>query len=171
MAFFFVVLFVAGITDTLQHKVPNKLIASGLIASLLFAIIEHGTDGIIPLFLGLGTGFIIFFSLYLLGGVGAGDAKLMTIIGAMTSWRFVLWATYFTSIAGVFVALFYIGISKSWRESLSGAFSLKRKERIAEIANNDSRRTVPYAVAICLGSAWAFFEYFSYYGVSPLISQ
>jgi prepilin peptidase CpaA len=105
LSFLFALLFVAAVTDLLHNRIANRLVAAGIIAAVIFALIENQLAGFLTALGGASAGFSIFFLLYILGGVGAGDTKLMTAVGALTSWRFVLWSTFFTALAGVFVVL------------------------------------------------------------------
>lgn len=167
LAVFFILLFIAAGRDFFYKKIDNKIILVALPVAVVIAFFERGVDGLLGSVTGFATAFSIFFPLYFLGGIGAGDTKLMAAVGALTSWRFIIWGTFFTAVSGLFVTLIYIAVHKSWRESFKGAFSLKRKDRMKEIADKESKRTVPYALAICVGCIWALYEYHVKFGVLP----
>jgi len=101
------------------------------------------------------------------GGLGAGDAKLMTAVGALTSWRFVLWATGCTAIVGAALAVFWLCLKGGARDALRRSFKSTREERREAVAQSDPQATLPYAVAICIGSIWGLYMFYSYTGTYP----
>ncbi len=72
----------ASVSDLRTRKIPNWLNLSGLIAGLAFHGISGGTTGLKFSLVGFGTGFGILFLLWIMGGGGGGDAKLMGAVGA-----------------------------------------------------------------------------------------
>ncbi|MFH0911475.1 MAG: prepilin peptidase [Planctomycetota bacterium] len=152
----FALLIASAVTDFRERRVSNGAVAGAIVGGLLLQALRGSWQGFQAGLGGLLVGFGIFYPLYYLGGLGAGDAKLMAAVGALTSWRFVLWATVYTSFAGALLAVGTLFFRGGWREALHRAATLKRRERKAEVAQGDRRRTIPYAAAICAGSAFAF---------------
>ena len=76
------VLVIAVIMDLHSSRIPNWL----TFPAMGFALAGHawlnGIDGIFFSLAGLGTGLGLFLFIYLAGGIGAGDVKLMASIGA-----------------------------------------------------------------------------------------
>ena len=68
-------------TDYRSGKIYNWLTFPALLIGLVLALIS-GFDSLLQSMQGCGVGFLIFFPLYLLGIMGAGDVKLMMAIGA-----------------------------------------------------------------------------------------
>ena len=70
-----------------RTRIPNWLTYSGLIAALLVRTVLGGWanswGGLAGMLLAGG----IFFLLFLLGGMGGGDVKLMAAVGAWVGWR------------------------------------------------------------------------------------
>ncbi|WP_423192926.1 A24 family peptidase [Cupriavidus sp. H18C2] len=74
---------VAAIGDARTRRIPNWLVASGMVLALAAQIATLGPrDGSLQWLAGLATGMGIFLAVYLLGGMGAGDVKLMGAVGA-----------------------------------------------------------------------------------------
>jgi prepilin peptidase CpaA len=78
----FCILAIASITDLFYKKIPNWLTYSSLICGIFFQLFFRGFDGFFISLQGIGTGFALTFVIYLAGGLGAGDVKLMSALGA-----------------------------------------------------------------------------------------
>jgi prepilin peptidase CpaA len=69
--------------DLRSSRIPNWL----TLPTMVFALATHawlgGTQEALFGLAGLGTGFGLFFALYVSAGIGAGDVKLMGTVGAM----------------------------------------------------------------------------------------
>lgn len=82
---FIVVLAVVGVAVTIDIKtrrIPNWLTVPTFVAGLLYHIITGGWSGLGFALGGFGVGFGILLILWLIGGGGGGDVKLMGAIGA-----------------------------------------------------------------------------------------
>lgn len=166
---FFVVLFASATTDALERRVDNRVVAAGALAGVVLWTIRGvlagaGLDGLYESLRGGAAGFALFFAFYWLGGLGAGDVKLMAAVGALTNWRYVLYATICTAFVGAALAVAHLAVRGGWRDALQHARRAGRRERREAVAEADPKRTLPYAVAICLGSLWAVYEYVERYG-------
>jgi prepilin peptidase CpaA len=71
----------AVVTDLRHHRVPNILLAPALSLALLVHTIHGGGHGLIMAAGGLTLGLILFLPMYVIGGMGAGDVKLMGVVG------------------------------------------------------------------------------------------
>ncbi len=77
------VVLVAAVYDTRFRRIPNWLVLSGLVLGLGFNTLLFEWRGLRYSLLGVGLGLLIYFPLYLLRGMGAGDVKLMAAIGSI----------------------------------------------------------------------------------------
>jgi prepilin peptidase CpaA len=73
---------VAAVTDLWKFKVHNLLTLPLLGTGLVYHGLTGGLDGLAESALGALFGFAILVVFYLLGGMGAGDVKLMAGVGA-----------------------------------------------------------------------------------------
>jgi prepilin peptidase CpaA len=89
---------VAAGFDLWCFKVPNLLTASMVVSGIVYHGVTTGLGGLQSSLLGALFGFGILFFLYLLGGVGAGDMKLMAGAGA---WLGPMAAVHLFVIAGL----------------------------------------------------------------------
>lgn len=80
----------AVVFDVRERRIPNWLVAIGMLIGILFHASALEGGGVIFALSGLAVGIVALFPLYALGLMGAGDAKLMGMIGC------------FIGMAGVF---------------------------------------------------------------------
>ena len=94
------VLVIAVLTDFRSSRIPNWLTVS----AMSFALAGHAwldnLDGILFSLAGLGAGLGLFFLIYLAGGIGAGDVKLMAAIGAFVGVYGVLSCAWLAMVLG-----------------------------------------------------------------------
>ena len=94
------VLMVAVITDLRSRRIPNWLTFPAMIAGVGYNVITAGFAGLVFGFGGLILGMGLLIILYVLGGMGAGDVKLMGAVGSIIGPQMVIWATVYTALAG-----------------------------------------------------------------------
>jgi len=99
------ILIVASITDLRFHKIPNALTYPTMAVALMCHITTNGLNGLFFSSAGLALGIIIFIFPFLIGGMGAGDVKLLGAVGAVLGPRGVFNASVFTAIIGGIYAL------------------------------------------------------------------
>ncbi|MGC3974352.1 MAG: A24 family peptidase [Nitrospira sp.] len=78
-----VVLIMAMWTDLRTSRIPNWLTFSTVCVALVMHAWFGGLQEAIVGMMGFGAGLGLFLVLYLSGGVGAGDVKLMAAVGAL----------------------------------------------------------------------------------------
>jgi len=96
----------AGITDLRSRRIPNWLSLAGLLAGLALGLMTGGIAGAGRACLGMGLAFLIYFPLYLVRGMGAGDVKLMAAVGALagpSNWLIIFFFT--VVVAAVFTVV------------------------------------------------------------------
>ena len=99
------ILIIAAIIDIRVRKIPNLLTFPAMVMALTFHSMTGGFKGFVFSLEGLALGIGIFLIPYVMGGMGAGDAKLMGAIGAIIGPKGVFLASLFTAVAGGFYAL------------------------------------------------------------------
>jgi prepilin peptidase CpaA len=96
----------AAVYDVRYRRIPNWLTMLGVLAGLgLNTFLYQGWPGLRLALLGLVMGFGVYFVLYALRAMGAGDVKLMAAIGAMVGWQDWFGIFIITAIIGGFAAL------------------------------------------------------------------
>jgi prepilin peptidase CpaA len=73
----------AAIYDIRFRRIPNWLVGAGLLIGLGLNAFLYEWDGLIMAAKGFGIATLIYFPLYLVRGMGAGDVKLMMAVGSL----------------------------------------------------------------------------------------
>ena len=158
---FWIIIFVLGIAviyDIRFGRIPNWLTFPAMAVAIVCHVGIAGVPGLLSSTAGLLIGFSIFLVLYLLGGMGAGDVKLMAAVGAFLGPRDVLLAAVFTAIAGGIYAIMLLAIQKGNRKALirfgAMAKGLLLTGHFVQIPATGNEKTTPlrYGVAIGVGT-------------------
>ncbi|MCE9592520.1 MAG: A24 family peptidase [Planctomycetes bacterium] len=164
-----VVLVTAAVTDCRTGKVYNALTYPAILAGLIFwsctGYMQSGFAGLGTQFLhsllALAAGYIPFALIFAAGGLGGGDVKLMSAVGAITAKPVCVLGTAFYAL--ILAALFAIVLmirKKIVRRTLSRLLGAALVLPVGVKPNlpNDSPR-VPFAVAVCVGGLLAGTEH------------
>jgi len=102
---------VAAVYDWRFRRIPNWVSLAGLLAGFGAQIFLKGVEGLVSAGEGLGLALLIYFPLYLLRGMGAGDVKLMAALGSIAgpmNWFVLFMVTaVLGGIVGVLLSLVY----------------------------------------------------------------
>lgn len=153
----------AAITDLHGQRVPNWLTMPATVLALCLQSAIGGTEGVL---FGLGgwlVGFALLIGFYAAGGMGAGDVKLLAMIGAFTGPTRVFWIALYTALFGGVYALGIVVYSMVNRGGWADAGRRLRAEGASLFLSGGdvqplaaSLRNYPklrYAVAMALGVA------------------
>ena len=94
------VLVIASATDILWKRIPNWLTFPAIIIGVIMNTFSGGFQGCLLSVAGVLLGMALFLPLYLKGGTGAGDVKLMGAVGGFLGPTGVFYAFLFSSIVG-----------------------------------------------------------------------
>jgi len=114
--FLTVLVLAASFFDIRERRIPNWLTMAGVpiaiaLNALRFSPFQFEAEGLWYSLKGLGLAFAVYFGLYLLRGMGAGDVKLMAAVGAATGAYNWLGILFITALMGG-VAAFVLAASK-----------------------------------------------------------
>jgi len=104
-------LLVSSVTDLAWHRIPNLLLLSALLVAMMLRISDEGVVGIMSAVSGLVVGLAFLMPLYAMGSMGAGDVKLLGVVGVFLGPWGAFIAGIATLIAGAILGLVYI----AWR--------------------------------------------------------
>src|SRR4051812_18773227 len=77
-----ITLIVAALIDGWQLKVPNWLTFPMVLSGLVYNTVAFGWEGLLASVLGMIVGLALLMPAYAIGGMGAGDVKLLAGVGA-----------------------------------------------------------------------------------------
>jgi prepilin peptidase CpaA len=95
----------ACVTDLRSRRIPNVLTFGAAGAALVYAFGVAGWSGVASSALGWLVGAAVFFIPFALGGLGAGDVKLLAAMGAWVGPANAVWLGLYTGVAGGVMAL------------------------------------------------------------------
>ncbi|HBG47013.1 MAG TPA: prepilin peptidase [Deltaproteobacteria bacterium] len=94
------VLLFAAANDIRFRKIPNYLTYTSMASAIAYNTITYRLDGLLFSLEGILLGFSFLALPFLMGGMGAGDVKLLGAVGALLGPKGVLMAFLFTAIVG-----------------------------------------------------------------------
>lgn len=161
------VLAIASATDLRAGKVYNWTTYPAIVLGVLghsiarWAFGPEYPMGLPESLAGLLVGFLPMAIAWKLGGVGAGDAKLMAAIGALTGWRFALSALFYGLLAAALMALVVMVVRRITLRTLRRVWTflvlLLSPSKPGAPATQDSPR-IPIGFALALGAVAALVE-------------
>jgi prepilin peptidase CpaA len=99
----------ACVTDLRTRRIPNVLTFGAAAFAVIFHLLVHGVNGLLFALGGCATGVLLFFPLFALRGLGAGDVKLLAALGAwlgpIAAFSIALWGTAAGGVLALCVAL------------------------------------------------------------------
>jgi prepilin peptidase CpaA len=157
----FALLFIASAFDLRQRRIPNRLLAIGLIGALAWHLSSGNPSALLSTYLaGFAVGLVMFLPLYVLGGMAAGDVKLMATVGAFTGPALAFQISLATYCAGGLMALAIVLAKGRARAALHNVGTILTPiimrmggtPLARDSAPAPSVGGMPYALAITLGT-------------------
>jgi prepilin peptidase CpaA len=171
-----IVLIVAAVIDGIQLKVPNWLTFPMIFSGWIFSAITYGMAGE-GWYIGLGwslagtaIGLALLLPAYAIGGMGAGDVKLMAGIGAWVHCWITFYAFCLSAIIGAIIAIAMVIIAGKTRKHknqfvsiVNEIMTVRNPETLATIAaeRKSTMMLLPYGIPICIGTI----AYFAWTGL------
>lgn len=145
----------AAASDWKHWRIPNQILAASMAAALMFSMFTPDGLTLRDCLLGGATGLVILMPFYLMGGMGAGDVKLMGVLGMHLGWLATLHVALISALVGgvwAIVLLFSRSPYGDWISAIGGAMMGTRKYIPAPRMLTESRAALPYGVVIAIGS-------------------
>lgn len=156
--FLYIVLGISVTVDIRSQRIPNWLSYPSILSGIIYHTGMKGLDGFTFSIEGVAIGILLLLIPYLLGGMGAGDAKLLGVVGAFLGPKGVLIAFVFTAIVGGIYALailifrrYLIETIKRYGGTLK-TFIFTREFIYIRPTAEEKRTKLYYGVAIALGT-------------------
>jgi prepilin peptidase CpaA len=130
----------AAVYDLRTQKIPNWLTFPAVLLGLSLNVALSGAPGLRDSLLGTIAGVALLFVPFAMGGMGAGDVKMLAAVGAFTGPMFVFRTFLYGSIAGGAIAVAVIAGRSFLGHSLKAG----------------TKQAFPYGVAILAGAVAAY---------------
>lgn len=153
--------------DGRQLRVPNWMTFPLILSGLIYGATSGGWEGLGSSTIGMLVGFACLLPLYAVGGMGAGDVKLMAgmgaWVGAAATWHAFCVSVVVGAVMAVIMAAYrgklghhtnnFFFIAREW-------LTIKDPRKLAAIAaeRKPTMLLLPYGIPICIGSI-AYFLY------------
>jgi prepilin peptidase CpaA len=166
-----VTLVIAAVIDGLRLKVPNwitaPMILSGLVYSAWATQAAGGSwlQGLVVGLLGAGVGLLLLLPAYAIGGMGAGDVKLLAGIGAWMHAGVTLEAFAVSALVGAVLAIVLVIYHNTWTrhrtqfwQILQEIVTIRNPDYLSMIAAERKPRMLllPYGIPIAIGTIGYF---------------
>lgn len=164
------ILILAAWIDGRELKVPNWITFPMILSGLVYSTAVGGLGGFGAGLLGMAVGLLTLLPLYAVGGMGAGDVKLMAGIGAWLGWEITFAAFCVSTVVGAVMAVIMVLSKKKMAHHyenflliLSEWMVIKNPYELSKIAAERKPRMMllPYGIPICIGTI----GYFIYNGM------
>ena len=131
--FVIVIALIACVTDLRSQRIPNVLTFGSALAAVVFHSVMGSWDGLFLSASGWAVGVAVFLLPFALGGMGAGDVKLVAALGAWLGPMDALWLGMYSAVAGGAAAV-VLAVARGYlRQALSNIYLLLMHWRITGI--------------------------------------
>ena len=165
-----ITLVVAAIIDGYKLKVPNWITFPMIISGWVISTVSFGWPGLGWSLVGTGVGLALLMPAYAVGGMGAGDVKLLAGVGAWVGGTVTLYAFCVSAIIGGIIAVAMVVYRQAWLKHYAQFWTIwtemvtiRDPEKLSEIAagRKSSMLLLPYGIPIAIGTI----AYFAYSGM------
>jgi len=162
-----IILVVAAVIDGIKLKVPNWITFPMIVAGWIYsgwAAESLGMtwyQGVGWSFFGTFVGLALLLPAYAIGGMGAGDVKLLAGVGAWMHATVTVYAFVVSAVVGAILAVAMVLYRRAWAKH-SGQFwmilneimTIRNPEQLTEIAaaRKSSMLLLPYGIPIAIGT-------------------
>jgi len=170
-------LVVAAVIDGLKLKVPNWITFPMVLSGWLYSVFAFGLEGLWLSLLGTVVGLLLLLPAYAIGGMGAGDVKLLAGVGAwmhimqeaaMTITHPAIAMMYAYAVSAIIGAVLAVAMVV-WNKSIAKhanqfmlivneIMTVKSPTQLSEMAGDrkSGMMLLPYGIPIALGTITYF---------------
>jgi prepilin peptidase CpaA len=165
-----IALVVAAVIDGYKLKVPNWLTFSLILSGWVVSTISYGWQGLGWSLAGTAVGLALLLPAYAIGGMGAGDVKLLAGVGAWVGATITLYAFCVSAIVGGLIAIVMVLYRRAWSHHYYQFLTIwhematiRDPEQLSAIAaeRKSSMLLLPYGIPLAIGTI----AYFAFTGM------
>jgi prepilin peptidase CpaA len=150
----------ASVIDVRAHRIPNRLVASGAVIGLLTQVLAPGQGDWASSLGGIAMGMAVLMPMYVLRAMGAGDVKMMGMVGAFVGPTGVLAVALLTFLAGGVLALAFALRKGAVLQMFQNVWTMLFGAAVSVLVGGPARidapavsvGRLPYGVAIAVGT-------------------
>lgn len=159
--FLSVALVVAAVIDGWKLKVPNWLTFPLVISGWIYATACFGWAGLGWSLLGTAVGLALLLPVYAIGGMGAGDVKLLAGVGAWVGATVAFYAFCLSALFGGLIAVGMVLYRRKWGHHagqlvyiVNEILTVRDPSKLSEMAAERKKTMLllPYGIPIALGT-------------------
>ena len=163
-----ITLVVAAYIDGKKLKVPNLITYPMILSGWVYSFAFFGWEGLGWSLAGTVVGLALLMPAYAIGGMGAGDVKLLAGVGAWVWGTTTLYAFCVSAVFGGLIAVGMVLYQKTWQKHHDQFWliwneitTIKNPDTLAAIAaeRKPTMMLLPYGIPIAIGTiayfAWA----------------
>jgi prepilin peptidase CpaA len=145
-------------SDLRWRKIPNCLTLPAIVLGLVLNFLDNSWTGLAFSFFGFLVGLALFLLPFILGGMGAGDVKFLSAIGAFLGAKAVFSVFLYACLAGGVIAVYFIVTQKRVKQTIKNLWLFLKyilffgsPEIGAELFKNPVGH-IPYGLAVGMGA-------------------
>jgi len=158
-------LIVAAYIDGKELRVPNLITYPMIVSGWVYSFAFFGWEGLAWSFLGTAVGLGLLLPAYAIGGMGAGDVKLLAGVGAWVWGTTTFYAFCVSAVLGGVIAVGMVLYQRKWQKHQQQFWhiwneitTVKNPETLAAIAaeRKPTMMLLPYGIPIAIGTIGYF---------------
>jgi prepilin peptidase CpaA len=163
-------LIVAAVIDGYKLKVPNWITFPMILGGWVYSTAAFGWWGLAWSVTGTAVGLGLLLPAYAIGGMGAGDVKLLAGVGAWVWGTVTFYAFCVSAIVGGVIAVGMVVFRRAWHKHqdqfwmiVGEVMTLRDPEQLSTLAaqRKSSMLLLPYGIPIAIGTI----AYFAWTGM------
>lgn len=154
---------IASLWDLKTRRIPNIITLPSMVFALILNFYFSGVSGLGYSLVGLVFGILLLIIPFALKGIGAGDVKLLGVIGALNGPVFVFYTFLYSAIIGGIIGLGIASIRGQLTSILLNVVLVGPK-LTRSLGSQNGRSTItsgikfPYGITFLIGTAIAYWQ-------------
>lgn len=157
---------IAFFFDIIKQIIPNKLIVIFLPIGFLNSFVVGEVGGLVNSVLAMLLAGGLMMIAYLMKGLGAGDVKLMAVIGIISGIEYTLYCMFYSVIIGGVLAILIMFVTRTPLKNLIEAghalliAMMNKTRQPIEVYQATKASTMPFMWAVVHGAILAYYYVF-----------